>query len=456
LIFSKLNLNTSEMKNTPQATNGKNFKIILVIFLITGSLYFIINGLVLGKTFLVPVVTAIILSMLMSPVAAKFQQWGLARGWAVFLSDLIVVAFIAFMVFLLVAQANRIAGNWPEIESRLQPKIEQAQDYLSSKLRMENLGGQQPEEQGQQQPAQQSGQQQPQQQSQPQDEQQLPPSQQQLQQSEQDQQQQNNQNGSQQQSGQEGNAQQGQQQSSPLSFNPEMIRNQLTGIVSNVFSFLTNLLLMLVYIFFFMYYSEKFKKAVTGLVKEEKRAKTRKIMEESSKTAQNYLFGRFLLITILAVLYMIGFSLAGLEYAIFVALLGALFSLLPYVGNIIALFLALGMSFMSGGGDTGQLIAIVVIFSVIQFVESYLLEPFIVGHEVDVNPVMVIVGVVLGEMIWGVMGMILAIPLLGILKVILDRTESLRPLGYFLDERGISSNGGGGFKEKVMKWVGKK
>ena len=59
-------------------------------------------------------------------------------------------------------------------------------------------------------------------------------------------------------------------------------------------------------------------------------------------------------------------------------------------------------------------------------------------------------------MIWGVMGMILAIPLLGILKVIFDRTESLRPLGYFLDERGISSNNGGGFKEKVMKWLGKK
>ena len=451
------------MKDTTQASNGKNFKIILVIFLITGSLYFIITGLVLGKTFLVPVVTAIILSMLMSPVAAKFQQWGLGRGLAVLLSDLIIVAFIAFLVFLLVAQANRIAGNWPEIEKRLQPKIEQAQDFLSNKLQIENLGGQQSQEQEQQQDQLQSGQQQPQQQSgtqqqepqqgeqqsQQQDEKQLPPSQQQHQQSDRD-----NQQGSKQQSGQGGSSRQGQQESSPLSFNPEMIRSQLTGIVSNVFSFLTNLLLMLVYIFFFMYYSDKFKKAVTGLVKEEKRTKIRKIMEESAQTAQHYLFGRFILISILAVLYMIGFTLAGLEYAVFVALLGALFSLLPYVGNIIALFLALGMSFMAGGGDTGQLIAIVAIFSVIQFVESYLLEPFIVGHEVDVNPVMVIVGVVLGEMIWGVMGMILAIPLLGILKVIFDRTESLRPLGYFLDERGISSNNGGGFKEKVMKWLG--
>jgi predicted PurR-regulated permease PerM len=445
------------MKNINQVTNGKNFKIILAIFLISGSLYFIITGLVLGKAFLVPVVTAIILSMLMSPVAAKFQQWGMGRGWAVLLSDLIVVVFIAFMVLLLVAQANRIAGNWPEIESRLKPKIGHAQDYLSTKLKIGQLGEQQPQQPGQQpgQPIQEQPQEeQPGQQQDslpgkqhPQQEQQLPPSQQLYQPDQQNEQQQTDR---QQDGGQEKS--QVQQESSPVTLNPEIIRNQLTGIISNVFSFLTNLLLMLVYIFFFMYYSEKFKKALTGLVAEEKRNKVRKIMEESSKTAQHYLFGRFLLISILAVLYMIGFSLAGLEYAVFVALLGALFSLLPYVGNIIALFLAVGMSFMSGGGDTGQIIAIVIIFSIIQFVESYLLEPFVGGHEVDVNPVMVIVGVVLGEMIWGVMGMILAIPLLGILKVILDRTESLRPLGYFLDERGISSNGGG-FQDKVKNWV---
>ncbi len=64
---------------------------------------------------------------------------------------------------------------------------------------------------------------------------------------------------------------------------------------------------------------------------------------------------------------------------------------------------------------------------------------------------MVIVGVVLGGIVWGVMGMILAIPLLGILKVVFDNIESLRPLGYALDERDISS--GGGKQEKVKKWV---
>jgi predicted PurR-regulated permease PerM len=439
------------MKNTNQFTNGKNFKIILIIFLLTGSLYFILTGLVLGKTFLIPLVTAIVLSMVMGPVAARFQKWGLSRGWAVLFADLIVVAFIAFMVFLLVAQANQIAGNWPEIEKRLKPKIEEAQEYLSNKLQIEQLGMlQQQDQQGTQQ--QESGQEGMQQDTL------MPPSQQQPEQGEQQQGQNNQQqqDSRQQQNGQQQpDAQQqqegGRQQSSPLSLNPETVRTKLTGIVSNVFSFLTHLLLMFIYIFFFMYYSEKFKQAITGLVREEKREKTKTVMEESAKTAQHYLFGRFLLITILAVLYMIGFSVAGLKYAVFVALLGALFSLVPYVGNMVALFLAVAMSFMAGDGGTTQIIIIVVIFTVVQFIESYLLEPFIVGHQVDVNPVVVIVGVVLGEMIWGVMGMLLAIPLLGILKVILDHSSTLRPLGYFLDERGISSNGG--FQEKVKEWV---
>src|SRR5690606_10976306 len=107
----------------------------------------------------------------------------------------------------------------------------------------------------------------------------------------------------------------------------------------------------------------------------------------------------------------------GLKHALFISLIAALFSLIPYVGNIIGLVLAIAMSFLSQG-DTGQIIGILIVFSIAQFVESYFLEPFIVGAEVDLNPVIVIVGVVLGGIVWGVMGMILAIPLLGICKVV--------------------------------------
>ncbi len=346
--------------------------------------------------------------MLMFPVAKRFMKWGIGRAWAILFSDLIVVLFIAFMIFLLVAQANNVASNWPEIQEKLQPKIEQAQQFYNEQIN--SLGtSSSPENQQQEASEEQTSE------------------------------------------GQEDENEKQKEESQP--FGGEQITGFLSGIVMNVFNFISNMLLILVYIFFFMFYQKKFENALIGLVPENKREKAKSIINDSAKIAQKYLFGRFILIGALAGLYMISYSLLGLEHAIFISLLGALFSLLPYIGNIIALGLALGMSFISGG-ETGQVIGILIVFSIIQFIESYLLEPYVVGDKVDLNPVIIIVGVILGGLVWGVMGMLLVIPVMGIIKVVFDSIETLRPFGYVLDERDIST--GGGAIGKVKEWVQKK
>ena len=402
---------------------SKKFKFLLTTFLILGSLYFLFIGLSSGKGFLIPLTTAIILSMVMNPVAALFRKWGIGKGWAVFLADFVIVLFLGFMMFLLIGQANNVAKNWPQIQKSLKPKIEQAQKFLSEKLNMQPFG--------QSQQGQGSG-------SQGQD--------QQGQTGQQDGQTGEGQNQADQSSQSSGEGQSG--LSGLLSGNN--LQSMLSGIAGNVFGFLSDLLLMLVYIFFFMYYQHKFERALIGFAPDERKEQVKDIINKSAQTAQKYLFGRFILILILALLYLAGFSIVGLKHALFISLIAALFSLIPYVGNIIGLALAIAMSFLSQG-DAGQIIGILIVFSIAQFIESYLLEPFIVGAEVDLNPVIVIVGVVLGGIVWGVMGMILAIPLLGICKVVCDNVDEFKPLGYALNEKDISS--GDGFAEKIKSWA---
>ncbi|MFW5758445.1 MAG: AI-2E family transporter, partial [Bacteroidota bacterium] len=405
----------------------------------TGSLYFIFIGLIRGMGFLVPLVTAVILAMVVAPIAGKLRHWGVKKVWAVLLADLVVVLFIAFMVFLLAAQANQVAGNWPEIEKRLKPKAEQVNNYFQDKLNMSiPLGGQEQESRQQKQDQDDSENQKP---------------------KDEEQSQKNNDTEKTNQSGDSGqkkdaaNDESKSRDSSQSSFDTESIRSQLTGIVKNIFSFISNLLLILIYIFFFLFYSHKFRNSILGMVKEEQKEGTEEILDKITKTAQQYLLGRFFLILVLAVLYMVGWSILGLKYALFISLIAALFSLIPYVGNFLGLVLAIAMSFLSGddSGGLGQIIAIFAVFGIVQFVESYILEPYIVGDKVDVNPVVVIVGVVLGGMVWGVMGMILSIPLIAIIKVIFNHIESLRPLGYALDERDISSDNGK--EDKVKEWL---
>lgn len=213
------------------------------------------------------------------------------------------------------------------------------------------------------------------------------------------------------------------------------------GIASQIFSFIGNFLLVFVYIFFLMYYRHKIKNSILGFVPEHKRDKAEEIINQSSKVSQQYLFGRFLLILILAILYSVGLLILGVKQAILISILAALLSLIPYIGNILGYVIALLMGTLSGNG-IGILIGVSGVFAVAQFVESYILEPFVVGEKVDLNPTLTIIGVVLFGMVWGLAGMFLAIPFLGIIKVISDNVPVLNPLGYTLGTEDISTESG--------------
>ena len=81
-----------------------------------------------------------------------------------------------------------------------------------------------------------------------------------------------------------------------------------------------------------------------------------------------------------------------------------------------------------------MIIGILVTYFVVQFIQSYILEPLVVGAEVNINPLFTILGIIAGELIWGIPGMVLAIPLLGILKIVCDHIPALRAYGFLIGE----------------------
>jgi predicted PurR-regulated permease PerM len=231
---------------------------------------------------------------------------------------------------------------------------------------------------------------------------------------------------------------------------PAGIPSGIGQAISVTFGFLGNALLVFVYIFFFMYYREKFSNSILMFFKESDRPKITDTLDEFAKIAQNYMFGRFILIVLLAILYATGLSIIGIKHAIIISILAAFLSLLPYIGNVIGFFLAALMAVLVEGG-VGSLLGVVIVFSIAQFVESYFLEPFIIGHKVNLNPVLVIIGVVAGGALWGIAGMIIAIPVLGIFKIIFDRVPALHPMGYMLGEEDIASEEPGLIKKMKGK-----
>ncbi|MGK7396777.1 MAG: AI-2E family transporter [Candidatus Cyclobacteriaceae bacterium M3_2C_046] len=382
--------------------NKKVRQIILFSTLIVVGFYFLFLGLAKAKGFLIPFTIATLLAMLMLPVSQKFEQWGLARGWSVLLSDLIILAFVIGVFFLVGSEIDRIAEDWPQLKQKVKPKIEKFQQYVS-----ENFG---------------------------------------ISESEQERKIQENLPGNQNSSSPSSNTEKSQ------NFNNQSSLG-IGSALMKVFKFMGNMLLVFVYIFFFMLYRSKFKKAILKMVPDQHKEQADKVIRQTSQVSQQYLLGRFILIVFLAALYSIGLSIVGIKHAIFVSMIAALLSLIPYIGNVIGGGLAIAMAFFTSGG-IGAVIGVVIVFSIVQFIESYMLEPFVVGHKVDLNPVLTIVGVVLGGAVWGTAGMIMAIPILGILKVIFDNVNVLQPVGYALGEEDIS--GGDNWFKRFENWFRKK
>lgn len=219
----------------------------------------------------------------------------------------------------------------------------------------------------------------------------------------------------------------------------------ISGIGSGVMSFLVDFILMLVYIFLFMYYRGHIKKFILQLIPAKQKANTEDIISGIQKVSQQYLTGLGLMIVGLWVMYSIGFSIAGVKFAIFFAILCGLLEIVPFVGNLTGNLLTVLMVVVQGGG-TSMIVGVLITYAIVQFLQTYILEPLVVGAEVNINPLFTIFVLVAGELVWGIPGMVLAIPLLGIAKIICDHIEPLKPYGFLI---GQEKKKKGGLLEKI-------
>ena len=246
------------------------------------------------------------------------------------------------------------------------------------------------------------------------------------------------------------------QQDALLQSNPSAQGSQqsavLASIAGSTFGILVNLILVLVYVFLFIYFRRHLKRFVLLLVPAAQKENAQQIMHDIQKVSQQYLTGLGSMIVCLWVLYSIGFSIAGLKNAIFFAILCGLLEIIPFVGNLTGTLLAALMAFTQGGGmDMVSIVLVTYVF--VQFIQSYLLEPLVVGSEVNINPLFTIIVLVLGELLWGIPGLVLAIPLTGIFKILCDHIEPLKPYGFLIGENRSKKKG---WTEGIKNWFKKK
>ncbi len=230
------------------------------------------------------------------------------------------------------------------------------------------------------------------------------------------------------------------------------LSGMITGAVSGVGGFLTSVILVLVYVFLFLYFRTHLRKFVLMLVPPANKKNATVIMDEAGGVAQKYLTGLAWMILCLWIMYSIGFSIVGVKNAIFFAVLCGMLEIVPFVGNLTGNAITV-LAVVMQGGSSSMIIGVLITYAVVQFLQTYILEPLVVGKGVSINPLFTIAGIVGMEQIWGIPGMILAIPLLGITKIICDHIEPLKPYGFLIGEEKKNRES---FLTKIKGWFGRK
>lgn len=176
---------------------------------------------------------------------------------------------------------------------------------------------------------------------------------------------------------------------------------------------------------------------------------------DSGHIIQSYLVGMIRVTGIVAVLAGIFFYLMGVKYFILFAAFIALMNLIPYVGVFISSFFAILYVFLT----TDSLVYPFVTFGVlwgIQLFENNIITPLVVGSKVRVNALAVILAILLGGWLWGISGMVLFIPMVGVLKITLERSNSLNAFGYLLGDDIPVTEESENFWKLLQRRLGKK
>lgn len=185
--------------------------------------------------------------------------------------------------------------------------------------------------------------------------------------------------------------------------------------------------------FFLLFYRKLLLQFLIAIFKKENAAVVHEVIARIKFIISKYISGLILEMMVISTVCCTVFLISGVKYALLLGLITGLFNIIPYVGIATALLINTIIT-ISTGVAAGKVILVIITIIIIHLIDSNILLPLIVGSQVRINALITILGVVLGEMLWGIPGMFLSIPVIAILKIIFDRVDSLQPWGLLLGD----------------------
>ena len=172
---------------------------------------------------------------------------------------------------------------------------------------------------------------------------------------------------------------------------------------------------------FFVYYLLSDYKAMRAridrLIPPRHRAITSDLITQANRVLSSYVRGQLLIAFIMGLLYALGFAILRVPLAFTLGMLSGVLNFVPYLGTLIGLVLSLSFTALDGAG-AARLIGVVAVFIIVQSTEGYYLTPKLLGSRLNMHPLWLLAGLVIAGNLFGLLGIILAVPVIAIAKVV--------------------------------------
>ncbi len=187
------------------------------------------------------------------------------------------------------------------------------------------------------------------------------------------------------------------------------------GGVLDLFTFVTHMAIVPVYLFFFLLMRGASTRRLSDhlpFLNPGVRDDVVFLVSEFVDIIESFFRGQLLIGLCMGVLLATGFTIIGLKFGLFIGLFFGLLNIIPYLGTILGLGVAIPLAFFQPGGGWKLLGLVLLVKIIVQCVESWFLTPRIMGHSTGLHPVAIIVAIFFwGTAFGGVLGMLLAVPL---------------------------------------------
>jgi predicted PurR-regulated permease PerM len=209
-----------------------------------------------------------------------------------------------------------------------------------------------------------------------------------------------------------------------------------SDVITSHLGTLTEVALTLAFIPFLVYFmlswQEHARRKTVELFRPEHRTVAYVTLGQIALMMRSFIAGNFIIGVFLSVASVAVFGVLGLQYFYFLGVLSGFLSLMPYLGVILALLppLAAGAGKLHEGG----LIAILITVVGLHVFAMNVLYPKVLGKRLQLNPLVVTIALLIWGWIWGAAGLILAVPIMAVIKIICDHVSSLRAVGEWMAE----------------------